>query len=227
MAATELLANPSMFLNGAGAGQHEPSPESQLCFAAEYLHNCSLYEGATPETLRGHLIDTLVVPTLRPESCRAMLPFAEGVETLADAERRLQELALLLALICGGVNRCVSLVDVPWDPLPMLAQVRPCLDWAVQEGKLGRLRSKECPKKKLQQRCKRVLRLFRRGLALLLEHGKGVLPTSAAPAACVAISKTVSGSKFRAKVAGGLGSKGKRPAADGKLRPSKRRRETS
>lgn len=105
MVATELMYNPRLFSMPSTSNRHVFSPTSQLAFAAEYHSMCSLYGGYTAETLRSHLVDSVIVPCLSPESCRAMIPFGEGVEVLEDAERRLLEIAVFLSVICGGEVR--------------------------------------------------------------------------------------------------------------------------
>eukprot|EP00520_Triparma_pacifica_P015337 CAMPEP_0118633264 /NCGR_PEP_ID=MMETSP0785-20121206/901_1 /TAXON_ID=91992 /ORGANISM="Bolidomonas pacifica, Strain CCMP 1866" /LENGTH=366 /DNA_ID=CAMNT_0006524121 /DNA_START=144 /DNA_END=1240 /DNA_ORIENTATION=- len=101
MVATELLYNPLLFSNPPNSGRQVVKPIQQLKNAAEYLFMCSKYGGYTPETLKSHLVDSIIVPCLSPERKREMIPFGEGVETRDDAERRLLEITILLSSVCG------------------------------------------------------------------------------------------------------------------------------
>ncbi|GMI03757.1 hypothetical protein TrRE_jg12662, partial [Triparma retinervis] len=93
MVATELLYNPRLYAMPSNSTRQVVTPIKQLSFAAEYLHMASVYKGFTPETLKSHLVDSIIVPCLSPERKREMIPFGEGVSTWEDAERRLLEIA--------------------------------------------------------------------------------------------------------------------------------------
>lgn len=159
-----------MFAQAPAAVRHVPSPEAQLAFAAEYLYMCTQHPGATPETLQCHLLDTVVVPCLRPESSRAMLPCVAGLDTPADAITRLSELALLLAELCPA-DAAEPTAPLQEAPMKQLDTARACLRWIDANYKLGPPASKPSLKKML----KRVAQLFQRGpeLAREFERSRG------------------------------------------------------
>jgi hypothetical protein len=112
-----------------GAPRYTPTPKTQLSFAAEYLHFCRLHGGHTPETLRSHLVDTVVVPSLDPESCRAMLPFGEGVETRGDAWGRLRAIAVTLGVVCGGRDEVRKFKEVEGEVFGVLREAGEIERW--------------------------------------------------------------------------------------------------
>ncbi|GMH65679.1 hypothetical protein TrST_g188 [Triparma strigata] len=170
MVATELMYNPRLFSMPSTSNRHVFSPTSQLAFAAEYHSMCSLYGGYTAETLRSHLVDSVIVPCLSPESCRAMIPFGEGVEVLEDAERRLLEIAVFLSVICGGEDKRIYLrdVEIHVNLMERLAEAKDCLRWCWARGGVGAgagqgLDEKVAIVTEAFQRGNELMRLFRLG----------------------------------------------------------------
>ena len=168
MVATELMYNPHLFEMEPKADRYECTPTKQLAFAAEYQHMCSIYEGGTPGTLMSHLVDTVIVPALSPESCRAMIPFGDGVDCLAKATMRLDEIALVLGVACKGVDKCVALKDVERDVFLTLKEAEGCVRWLGAGG--------EC--KTAEGRIARVGELFERGVELMKGFAAGSEPPS-------------------------------------------------
>ncbi|GMI21480.1 hypothetical protein TrCOL_g3139 [Triparma columacea] len=137
MVATELLYNPRLYAMPPGSTRQAVKPLQQLSFAAEYLYMCSVYQGFTPETLKSHLVDSIIVPCLSPERKREMIPFGEGVETREDAEERLLEIAILLGVLCGGKDECVALADVKGGlegAIGVLREAAKVREWLGEEG---------------------------------------------------------------------------------------------
>lgn len=97
MVATALLSDPSLFSLAPTAPTRVATPSAQLGFCAEYLFLALRYGGGTPDTLRAHILETVLVPLLCPPSAKMLLVFLEGVLTAEDACERLCEIALVLA----------------------------------------------------------------------------------------------------------------------------------
>lgn len=166
MVATELLYNPHMFSMPSDAVRQVVTPTRQLLFAAEYLYTCSRYSGATPETLKSHLVDSIIVPTLSPERKREMIPFGDGVETREDAERRLLEIAVLLSVLCGGKDECVRLGELEGGlerAMGVLDDSGKCVKWMQEEG--GGT---------LEERTDKVIQLFKIGRELMRDWKEGM-----------------------------------------------------
>lgn len=138
-----------------------PDVIRQLCGLLEYLHFALKYKGSTEEMLKGHLIDTVIVPCLQPASNKEMLPFVENVTNVASAFERLCALAVVVALHkaaagesngkCGekpltkdagsvdGDGEDLQEQNQPAGPAPedMLLHAQAMLRWADSKGKVS------------------------------------------------------------------------------------------